>query len=476
MDKIEKRFPDHFLWGAAFAANQMEGAWKEGGKGLCVSDINEFQLDLPPEKRNNGDLTSEDIKNLLESTDKFFPKREAIDFYHTYKEDLKLMKELGVNSIRTSINWSRIFPNGDDETPNEEGLKFYDELFDYMHELGLEPMVTLSHYEMPLNLALKYNGWANRKTIGFFEKYAVTVLNRYKDKVKYWILVNQINLIDFESFNHLGIPADRVENLQEAKYQAVHHELVACGRIIREGKKINPNFQFGNMIYYGSFFPKVGSSENMMAVLRQNQQQFYFTDVSVWGKIPRYMYRLYEENNIQMDITQQDLEDLKNTVDFVSFSYYYTRIMDEKGNNEVNPYAKGANAWGWALDPVGIRYALNQYYEIYHIPVMVTENGMGFYEEISEDGKIHDDYRKEFYQLHLQQVKEAIYDGVEVAGYYLWGPLDIVSCSSSEMEKRYGFVYVDLDNHLQGTGKRMKKESFAWMQRVLNSKGEKGLD
>lgn len=473
MKKSSKKFPENFLWGGAVAANQLEGAYLEGGKGLSIADINEFQGDVPLEKRSNKEMTAEKVEELLNDNTAVFPKRKGIDFYHTYKEDLKLLAGLNINSLRTSISWSRIFPNGDDMIPNEEGLKFYDDLFNEMLSLNIEPLVTLSHYEMPLNIAMKYNGWYNRKTIDMFVKFSEVVFNRYKDTVKHWILINQINLIQFESFNHLGIPADRVENLTEAKYQGIHNELVACGRAVKIAKEINPKFNIGTMVYYANTFPEIGSSEVVMTAHKQNQHEYYFTDVSVRGYIPHYMHRFYEENNLNIEITPQDEEDIKNTVDFVSFSYYYTRtVKDDPNESIVNPYSNETNEWGWALDPVGLRVALNQYYDRYQIPVMVTENGMGFIDVIKSNETIEDDYRINFFREHIKQMKEALYDGVDLVGFYAWGPIDIVSCSSSEMEKRYGFIYVDYDNHHKGTGKRSLKKSYSWFAKVVGSNGE----
>ncbi len=392
--------------------------------------------------------------------------------HHTYPEDLKLLAGLGLKSIRTSINWVRIYPNGDDEKPNEGGLAFYDRLFDEMAKYNIEPMITISHYEMPLNVALKYNGWYNRKTIDMFVKYCETIFRRYKDKVKYWITVNQINLYEHESFNHLGIPADQVENLTDAKYQGLHNELVACAKAMKIGREINPDFRFGCMLYHNNAHPATGSSENMMAAIQQNHLSYYFTDMSARGEVPSYMWRFYEENNIHVDIAEEDEEALKNTVDFISFSYYYTSNVTESGEMVKNEFIKKANAWGWGLDPVGLRVALNQYWDRYQLPLMVTENGMGFYDKVDEDGKIHDPYRVEFYEEHLKQVKEAIYDGVDVTGYYAWGPIDIVSCSSCEMEKRYGFIYVDLDNQMKGSAKRSLKDSYEWMKQTIACNGE----
>ncbi len=472
MKTNKKKFPEKFMWGGATAANQWEGAYLEGGKGLCVADINEFKGNLPPEERTNNELSMKEVEELLTSKDKYFPKRYGIDFYHNYKEDIALLAGMGINSLRTSINWARIYPNGDDEKPNEEGLKFYDNVIDEMLKHGIEPLITISHYEMPLNIATEYNGWYNRKTIDMFVNYCTTLFERFNNKIKYWILVNQINLVDVESFNHLGIPSDRVDNLEEAKYQGLHNELVACGRAIKIAKGINPDFQLGVMVSYHNAYADLPSSENEMIALKNNQLQFYFTDVETRGKIPTYMYRFYEDNNFNIEITNQDIEDLKNTVDFVSFSFYGTTLIDNDKVKVRNKFSSVVNEWGWSIDPEGLRYGLNLYYDRYQMPIIVAEVGMGFYEKLTEDGKVHDPYRINCLKEYIKQVKEAVHDGVDVIGFYPWGPIDIVSCSSSEMEKRYGFIYVDYDNNHNGTGDRILKDSYTWYKRVVESNGE----
>lgn len=471
-----KVFPKDFLWGGAVAANQLEGAWQEGGKGPCVADINEFK-DIDLRKKSNKEMDSITVKELLESQDKIFPKRTGIDFYHTYKEDLKLLAGMGLKSFKTSINWSRIFPNGDELEPNEEGLKFYDDLIDEIIKNGMEPLITISHYEMPIHLTLKYHGWYSRETITFFVRFCETLFKRYHSKVKYWILVNQMNLIHFESFNHLGIPSDAVEDIRKAKYQGVHNELVACAKAMAKAREIDPSMQMGMMAYYANAYAKTTNSKDVLASLQQNQMEYFYSDILARGTYPTYAYRFFEERGIEVEITEDDLESFKNnTVDFVSFSYYYTTMIDEKrwkevGFGEINPELK-TNAWGWGIDPVGLRVALNEYYDRYQLPVMVTENGMGFIEKLGEDGQIHDDYRIDFLGSHIEQIKEAIHDGVDVRGYYPWGPIDIVSCSSSEMSKRYGFIYVDIDDYGKGTGKRILKDSYAWYKEVISSNGE----
>lgn len=472
MKKNSTTFPANFFWGGAVAANQLEGAYDLGGKGLSVADINRYRDDLDREKKNNKELSLEDITFFLKDEEGRYPKREGIDFYHTYKEDLALLAETGMNSFRTSISWARIFPNGDELLPNEEGLKFYDDLFDELLKNGMEPLITLSHYEMPLNIATKYNGWYNRKTIDFFTRFAEVVLKRYKNKVKYWILVNQMNLIGHESFNHLGIPSDAVENLDEAKYQGAHNELVACGRTIKIAKQIDPTFQIGMMSYYDNVYAATAKPEDNLAALKYNQMQYYFSDVLVRGSYPKYAYRFFADKGYTIIFGEHDESDLQNVVDFVTFSYYYTCIISSTSTDEENnPYLKKSD-WGWALDPIGLRIALNEYYDRYQLPLMITENGMGFLESLPQDGYINDDYRIDFYRQHIRQIKEAIHDGVEVIGFYPWGPIDLVSCSSSEMSKRYGFIFVDIDDYGNGSKKRFKKASFDWYKNVISSNGE----
>ena len=475
MSRVPAGFPENFMWGGAVAANQLEGAWDEDGKGLCIADINEFRDDIAIEKKGNEELNRAYIKEAVDSKEKVFPKRHGIDFYHTYKEDLKLLAGLGLKTFRTSINWSRIFPNGDDKEPNEAGLKFYDDLFDEILKNGMEPMITVSHYEMPLNLTLSYKGWYSREVIDFFVKYCNTVFDRYAGKVKYWILVNQINLIGHESFNHLGVAEDVVEDLRSAKYQAVHNEMVACARATQYAHGHHPEMQIGMMLCGGPDYPASCKPEDMLATLKHNQMEYFFADVLLRGKYPGYAFRFFEDQGIHVEFGEQDEEDFKNTADFFSFSYYYTQVCSqesyEKGNDVYRNKELPANPWGWTIDPVGFRILLNEFYDRYQKPIYVTENGVGYYDKL-EDGQVHDDYRVDYYREHIRQMKEAIRDGVDVRGYYAWGPIDIISCSSSEMSKRYGFIYVDLDDYGKGTGKRIKKDSYAWMQKVIASNGE----
>ena len=478
--KKENVFPPDFLWGGALAANQCEGAYLEDGKGMSIADIHIYDpgKDTKSSHTRNEQYTMDNLKFRMNDTTKFYyPKRFGIDFYHTYKEDLRLFQEMGFNTLRVSINWSRIYPTGEEEEPNEKGLQFYDRLFDEMITLGMEPMVTISHYEMPLNLSLKYGGWLNRKVIDFFVRYAKTVLTRYQNKVKYWIVFNQINSIFGEGYNQTSIPYDYVDDYRSATFQAMHHTMVASAYVYKIAKEINPKMQIGCMVVHGINYPSTCNPADVVENMRRNQLQYMFLDVLCKGYYPSSLKRLFEERNIQMfTIEEGDMELIAdNTVDFLSFSYYGTGIcsaeMDLDQRKQVNPYLS-ANAWGWVNDPIGLRFALNDYYDRYHLPIYITENGSGFDEKPDDEGRIHDDYRIDYYRRHINQIKEALLDGVDVRGYYPWGPIDIVSCTSCEMSKRYGFIYVDLDDFGKGSGKRIKKDSFYWYQKCIASNGD----
>lgn len=469
--------PKNFIWGGALAANQCEGAWMEDGKGWCVADINRDQRDIPPEERYNTEVDTLYIKKAMAEDDQHYPKRRGIDFYHTYNSDIELLGETGMNGLRTSINWSRIFPNGDDEKPNEQGLKYYDNLIDSIINNGMEPMITVSHYEMPLNLTLKYKGWYSRELIEFFVKYCKVLFERYKGKVKKWILVNQINLIVHESFNHLGIASDKVDNLLEAKYQGVFNEMIACAKATKIAHEIDKDNQIGMMFCSNLTYPCSYESEDVLWNMKHNQMEYLYGDIMVRGVIPGYARRYFSDNNLNITVTEDDENILKQgTVDFVSLSYYYTRLsgkepyLHSKLGQIANPSLKSSE-WGWAIDPVGLRICLNEYWDRYQKPIYITENGLGAKDTIEKDGSIHDDYRISYLSQHIEQMIEAIKDGVDVRGYYPWGPIDIISCSSSEMEKRYGFIYVDLDNDGNGSGKRYKKDSFYWYKKVIESNG-----
>lgn len=476
--KVQEKFPDDFMWGGGFASSQMDGAFDLDGKGMSVTDIDEWQKNIEITKRYTAEMTKAYVKECLEDNTKIFPKRRGIDFYHTYKDDLKLLgKEgLGLNAYRTSINWSRIFPTGEETEPNEAGLKFYDSLIDEILANGMTPMLTVSHYEMPLNIAMKYDGWLSRKTIGLFEKYCKVIFERYNKKVKHWILINQINMIVHESYNHLGVAQDATEDPISAKYQALHNEMVACAKVTGYVHEKYPDLQIGVMEYGDISYAASCNPEDVLATIQKNQMEYFPADVLLRGKYPGYAFRFFRDNDIRVKFYEGDEEALKNTADFFSFSYYYTRVCNkesfENGNSAFRNPDLPQNPWGWTIDPVGLRIQLNQFYDRYQKPIYIVENGCGYYDKIEEDGKVHDDYRVDFFREHIKQIKLAIEDGVDLRGYFAWAPLDIVSASSCEMSKRYGFIYVDLDDYGNGSGKRFPKESFAWYKKMIQSNGE----
>jgi len=465
-----KRFPEDFLWGGATAANQFEGAYNVDGKGLSVQDIMPKGVMAP-----RTESPTEDNMKLV-----------GIDFYHRYKEDIKLFAEMGFKVFRMSIAWSRIFPKGDETTPNEAGLKFYDDVFDECLKYGIEPLVTLSHYETPLHLSKEYNGWLNRELIGFYEHYVRTVFTRYKDKVKYWLTFNEINSVLMVPFMSGGIWTDRSKLSKQDLYQAIHHEFVASASATKIGHEINPNFQIGCMILSMPIYPLTPNPDDVVDAMKKEHHHSFFADVHARGTYPGYMKRFFRENGIEIKFAEGDEELLKNTVDFISFSYYSstcTTVDPEKkaaskGNmfgGVSNPNLK-ASKWGWQIDPQGLRIVLNQFWDRYQKPLFIVENGLGAIDELVEDENgnktVNDDYRIQYLNDHLVQVREAIEDGVNLMGYTAWGCIDLVSASTAELKKRYGFIYVDRHDDGSGTLERYKKKSFYWYKNLIETNGE----
>ncbi|MCD7091552.1 glycoside hydrolase family 1 protein [Klebsiella quasipneumoniae] len=458
------RFPEDFLWGGAIAANQVEGAYNLEGKGLSTSDLTSQGILGPIVERTPGDSNTKDV---------------AIDFYHRYPQDIALFAEMGFKVLRTSIAWTRIFPQGDEDTPNEAGLAFYDRLFDELAKHNIQPLVTLSHYEMPYGLVKKHGGWSNRRTIVCFERYARAVFQRFRGKVKYWLTFNEINMSLHEPFTGVGLSRD--SSLQQI-YQAIHHQLVASARVVKACHEILPDAKIGNMLLGGILYPLTCKPDDVMKSLLQNRDWQFFGDVQARGAYPTYMTRLFKEQGISLDITDADREALKETVDFVSFSYYMSGCSSadesemEKARGNIlnlipNPHLKSSE-WGWQVDPVGLRYLLNILYDRYQKPLFIVENGLGAKDQPDADGSINDDYRIQYLNDHLVQVAEAIEDGVDMMGYTTWGPIDLVSAGTGQMSKRYGFIYVDRDDAGNGTLERRRKKSFYWYAGVIKSNGD----
>ncbi|WP_106450776.1 glycoside hydrolase family 1 protein [Trichococcus alkaliphilus] len=477
-------FPKGFLWGGATAANQLEGAYNEGGKGLSIFDMVQF---VPKEERANEiemDIKSKkELEDLLAGTvGDNFPKRRGIDFYHRYKEDIALFAEMGFKTFRMSISWPRIFPNGDETEPNEEGLAFYDKVFDELLKYGIEPLVTLSHYEIPLALVQKYNGWADRRVVEFFVHYAETVFDRYKGKVKYWLTFNEINVSTMSPYIGSGVLIDEVEHKEETVYQALHHQFVASARAVKACHEMIPDALIGCMLARMEVYPETCSPDDVLEALKEDQMNLFFTDVQVRGYYPSYMLSYFEENDIKIDMIPGDEEILlQHTVDYLSFSYYMSMVASgapgkqkEKGNffsGVKNPYLESSD-WGWQIDPKGLRITLKKMYDRYQVPLFIVENGLGAYDKVEEDGSINDDYRIDYMRAHIEQMNEAIKEGVDLIGYTSWGCIDLISASTSEMSKRYGFIYVDQDDYGNGTLERSKKKSFDWYKQVITTNGE----
>lgn len=484
-------FPKNFLWGGAVAANQCEGAWLEDGKQPNVTDVM-----VGIGSKDPGLKWNEETGKWEMSLDpnKVYLSHEAIDFYHRYKEDLQLMKGMGFNTFRTSIAWGRIYPNGDETVPNEAGLKFYDDLIDTMLELGMEPVITLSHYETPLHLLTEYGGWSNHQLIDFWKRYVTTVFERYKGKVKYWLTFNEVNNMMRNPFVAAGIlnldPADKTDPIgsitEQEKWQAYYNICVANAWTVKLAKEIDPEAMVGCMLTSSSVatYPYNCDPDNVFGAYEtQRMANFYFGDVFCLGEIPGYVKRIWREQGIDVVMDEEELALIKKyTVAFFSFSYYRSSTFDgsalegDTGGliSKPNPYLKGTSPepWCWPIDPKGIRYVLNVLYDRYHLPLMIVENGIGLDEHLDENGKIDDPERMEYVEDHLRNVHEAILDGVEVLGYLYWGPIDIVSAGTGEMRKRYGFVYVDRFNDGTGTMERKIKNSYYRYKEIIESNGE----
>lgn len=473
--------PKDFLWGGALAAHQFEGGWNAAGKGPSVVDVMTAGAHGVPRQ-----IT----ETIEEGT--FYPNHEAIDFYHRYKEDIAMFAEMGLKCLRTSIGWSRIFPKGDEEEPNEAGLQFYDDVFDELIKHGIEPVITLSHFEMPLHLAREYGGFRSRKVAEYFAKFAEVCFNRYKNKVTYWMTFNEINnKMDVNNplflWTNSGVSVKEDENAKEVMYQAGHHELLASAWAVAKGKEINPSFQIGAMVSHVPIYPYSSNPEDVMLAEEYMRQRYFFPDVQVRGYYPSYALKEFEREGYHIPFEEGDEESLrKGKVDYLGFSYYMSTtvksdaVSDHNGDivngalphGVENPYIKSSD-WGWSIDPTGLRYTLNRFYDRYQIPLFIVENGFGAIDQVEEDGSIHDPERIQYLASHIQALKKAVeYDGVDLIGYTPWGIIDIVSFTTGEMKKRYGMIYVDRDNEGNGSMNRLKKDSFTWYQNVIATNGE----
>ena len=484
-------FPKNFLWGGATAANQVEGGYNEGGKGLSVTDITTAgSLDKPRYltyelKGKRGKVAGMFANALPEGAkgkifdDTYYPNHVAVDFYHHYKEDIKLFAKMGFKVYRLSIAWSRIFPSGEETEPNQAGLDFYRNVFEELKKYNIEPLVTISHYEDPLYIAQKYHDWQDRKMIDNYVRYATTLFKEYKGLVKYWLTFNEIN----SAIAFLGMSGDKPSNeMAQRAYQKLHYQFVASARAVKAAHEIDPNYVVGCMICGITSYPGTCDPFDVLATRHSMEEStFYCGDVQCKGEYPTYAHRLWDKYNVKLDITDEDLKYLKEgTVDMYTFSYYSSNIVTThksedkvKGNfaaGAKNKYLKYSE-WGWSMDPTGLQYYLEIMYDRYHLPLMIVENGLGAIDKV-ENGKIHDPYRINYLHNHIEAMKNAIADGVDVRAYTTWGCIDLISAGTGQMSKRYGFIYVDRDDEGHGTLKRIPKDSFYWYKKVIASNGE----
>jgi 6-phospho-beta-glucosidase len=489
-------FDKNFLWGGATAANQYEGGFDADGKGLSTADVitaGSFQTPRHVTWKNptTGETGYTDFKvggpdrivpegavpAVLDG--EYYPSHVATDFYHHYKEDIEYMAEMDFKTFRMSINWSRIFPNGDDDQPNEAGLEFYDHVFDELNKHNIEPLVTISHYETPLNLAIKYNGWASRDLIDFYVKYATTLFKRYTGKVKYWLTFNEINCMDMMPFMGGGL----IDGSEQNRAQGAHNQLVASALTVKVGHEINPDFKIGQMLAYSQLYGLTPDPADQLEALQKMDDVLFYSDVQTGGHYPAKRLAQYKRDGVVLDDKPEDYDLLaKYSADFLSFSCYTSNtvtthpVKEQGGGNMTmglsNPYLKDSD-WGWPTDPYVLRMALNTLYNRYRKPLWIVENGLGAVDEVTADGKIHDDYRIEYLRENINSMRDAVtLDGVELMGYTSWGCIDLVSAGTGEMKKRYGYVYVDQDDEGHGSLERTPKDSFYWYKKVIATNGE----
>ncbi|GIN71523.1 aryl-phospho-beta-D-glucosidase BglH [Bacillus sp. J14TS2] len=478
--KNKNLFPKDFLWGGAISANQSEGAWNQGGKGPSIADVAMCRKNLHISEYSDQHTLQGIQRALADSNDQIFPKRGGIDFYHRYPEDIKLLAEMNINAFRTSISWARLFPKGDETEPNQEGMQFYRNLFLECKKYGIQPVVTLSHYEMPLYLIEEYGGWKNRKLIDFFVRFCKVVFEELHDLVHYWITFNEIDSVLRHPFVSAGLTTDNSD--KRTMYQAMHYQYVASAKAVGICRSIDPTAQIGCMLTGIAAYPYTCKPEDNYKVQQLRHYVYLSGDVQIKGKYPKSLMYLFE-NEMKLDMTEEDLTIIQNNrCDFLSFSYYMsiTQGTEEDAQHTSgntiggvkNPYLESTD-WGWQIDPTGLRILCQDLYNRFEVPLFIVENGLGAKDTLPKNGEIMDDYRIDYHRRHLIELSRVINeDHVEMLGYLTWGLIDIVSSSSAEMDKRYGFIHVDLNNEGQGTLKRTPKKSYHWYKQVIQTQGE----
>jgi len=471
------RLPEGFLWGGASAANQCEGGYLSDGKGLST-------IDVVPAGKDRFPVMTGEMKMYECDGEHFYPSHEAIDFYGRFREDIALFAEMGFRTFRFSISWARLFPNGDELKPNETGLSFYEEVIDECLKYGIEPLITITHFDVPMHLVTSIGSWRSREMVTCYERLVRAIFERYKGKVKYYLTFNEINMLLHLPFVGAGLTFEDGENRDAVMYQAAHHQLVASALATKIARETDPLIKIGCMVAAANFYPNTCNPEDVFKAIGKDRENYFLIDVQSRGEYPRYALKQLERKGIRIAMEKGDLELLRdNTVDFISFSYYSSRltsadpgITSETSGNVFktlrNPYLK-ASEWGWQIDPLGLRITMNTLYDRYQKPLFIVENGLGAVDTPDENGKIDDDYRIDYLKKHIEAMIDAVdIDGVELLGYTPWGCIDLVSASTGEMKKRYGFIYVDKDNEGKGTLSRTRKKSFNWYRKVIASNGE----
>ena len=473
-----------FLWGVATAANQVEGGWNEDGKGMSIADCLRYRPNIDSKDyKSINTIDSQEIKCAIsDPSTKNWAKRHGVNFYHNYRDDIKQLAETGIKAFRFSISWARIFPNGDDLEPNQAGLDYYLNVVKELKKYNIQPIMTLSHYEMPLNLVLNYDSWYDRRIVDYFERFAKTVIDYLHDYVKYWIPINEIDSIIRHPFSSAGLVEDRFpnQNFENVIYQAMHNQFVASAKIVKYCHDNYSDLQVGCMITRTMVYPYNSDPKNVLKATETMRDVYAFSDIQARGSYPKFLLKELKNKNIKLNIKKEELELLKEgTADFIAFSYYSSvcTAYDTKGlkvtkaNRTVGVYNKylEESQWGWQIDPVGLRLSLIDLYDRYQKPLFIVENGLGAEDKLTCDGKVHDDYRLSYLNDHIKELLISIQDdGIELMGYCIWGTTDMISASSNQMSKRYGLIYVDLDDNGNGSYRRFKKDSYYWYQNLLS--------
>lgn len=477
-------FPKTFLWGGAIAACQAEGAFDADGKSLTFPDI---VRKIDKKQRCDSSqriISAAELELLRKQPSELFPKRRGIDFYHTYKEDIALLAEMGFSVFRFSIALARVFPNLTESAPNEAALAYYDAVVNECLSHNIVPLVTIAHFDAPVAVYDLYGGWDNRKMIDIYIKYATVLFERFKGRIKHWITFNEINVAMRAPFKTLGMVYENTAEYPTKIFNGLHNQFVAAASAVKIGHEIDPENSIGCMVASIACYPYSCTPADVLAAKnKEDMTCLYPLDVMVKGFYPHFAKAYFRKNGIALNILPADMELISShTADFVAFSYYMSTVAaaNESGldmtnanmtSSVKNPYLKSTE-WGWQIDPEGLRYVINSYYSRYRKPLYIVENGIGLPEQPDKDGEIHDTARIDYLREHIRQMGLAIEDGCDVRGYTMWSPIDIISSMSSEMSKRYGFIYVDQDDDGNGTKKRIRKDSFYWYKQLIASNGD----